>query len=89
MRYTPVELRHVRAALGMVEETKQELPASDGPGEHWPNRQDTREFQAVEPEAVATPDAVPEVDEVPKLPPVSVPEAEEDGPWAGRDFAWG
>jgi cell division initiation protein len=74
----------LRAALGMVEETKQELPAPPAsPIEHWPNRQDTREFQAVEPEAV------PEVDEVPELPPVSVPESEEDGPWAGRDFAWG
>ncbi|HEX4527338.1 MAG TPA: DivIVA domain-containing protein [Gaiellaceae bacterium] len=73
----------LRAALGMVEETKQELPASESSIEHWPNRQDTSEFQAVEPEAVA------EVDEVPKLPPVSVPESEEEGPWAGRDFAWG
>ena len=75
----------LRAALGMVEETKQELPASESPIEHWPNRQDTREFQAVEPE----PEAVVEMDEVPKLPPVSVPESEEDDPWAGRDFAWG
>lgn len=72
----------LRAALGMVEETttKAEQPdAEESPPEHWPKREDTREFQAVEP---------------PKLPPVqSLPELatedEDDGPWAGRDFAWG
>jgi cell division initiation protein len=70
----------LRAALGMVEETNNELPSAAEPSrENWPKRQDTREFQAVEP---------------PKLPPVqSVPEMEiedeDDGPWAGRDFAWG
>ena len=72
----------LRAALGMVEETSNAAPSSDAAvekpvREHWPRREDTREFQAVEP---------------PKLPPVqSVPEfaEEDDGPWAGRDFAWG
>jgi cell division initiation protein len=70
----------LRAALGMVEETNNELPSTEEPArENWPKRQDTREFQAIEP---------------PKLPPVqSVPEMEiadeDDGPWAGRDFAWG
>jgi cell division initiation protein len=75
----------LRAALGMVEETKSEASSSSSSEEpspapeHWPKRQDTREFQAVE---------------APKLPPVQpLPEAadedEEDGPWAGRDFAWG
>ena len=76
----------LRAALGMVEETRSpggEAPPSalEPPAarENWPKREDTREFQAVEP---------------PKLPPVqSVPEmdfaGEDDGPWAGRDFAWG
>ena len=73
----------LRAALGMVEETANATPSSDAEApkpvrEHWPKREDTREFQAVEP---------------PKLPPVqSLPELEEeedDGPWAGRDFAWG
>jgi cell division septum initiation protein DivIVA len=79
----------LRAALGMVEETKHELPAADGLVEHWPNRQDTREFQAVEPPAPPAP--APEASATPKLPPVqSVPEPDdEDGPWAGRDFAWG
>ena len=86
----------LRAALGMVEETRHELPASQGPSEHWPNRQDTREFQATAPAAPAAP-AAPEAPQTPesaepaKLPPVqSVPEPDgDDGPWAGRDFAWG
>jgi cell division initiation protein len=72
----------LRAALGMVEETRnaEPAPAPAAPDpEHWPVRQDTREFQAVAP---ADP---------PQLPPVQpLPEADEDdGPWAGRDFAWG
>src|SRR3954453_6692063 len=54
----------LRAALGMVEETKQGEPSSATPSseappaarEHWPKRQETREFQAV--------------GESPKLPPV-------------------
>ena len=77
----------LRAALGMVEESRGELPATPAgaPGEasreHWPNRQDTREFQAVQP---------PPPDEQPKLPPVQ-PVAEEPGgePGTARDFAWG
>ncbi len=86
-----VEVRRVetllRAALGMVEETRNEPPASSSAPvessqrEHWPKRQDTREFQAVQP---------PQTSEAPKLPPVQpVPDEAEDGPWAGRDFAWG
>lgn len=87
----------LRAALGMVEETRNELPASppaapsaDAPvREHWPRREDTREFQAVQPPAPA-PAPQPAAVEQPKLPAVqSVPD-EDDGPWAeGRDFAWG
>ena len=87
----------LRAALGMVEETRNELPVSDGVSEHWPKRQDTREFQAVQPEQPhqaepPTPEAPPPTAyQAPRLPPVqSVPEAtDDDGPWAGRDFAWG
>ena len=71
----------LRAALGMVEETRKDDPAPAAPPapEHWPVRQDTREFQAVEP-----PDP-------PKLPPVQplASSEDDDGPWAGRDFAWG
>jgi DivIVA domain-containing protein len=80
----------LRAALGMVEETRNELPptAAVEPAEpadpvaapSWPNREHTREFQAIQP-----------APEPPALPPVqdTLPENEEDGPWAGRDFAWG
>jgi len=72
----------------MVEETKHgEAPAAPTEGaaptalEHWPKRQDTREFQAVtEPPKLPPVQPVPEMDE---------PEDEDDGPWAGRDFAWG
>jgi cell division initiation protein len=89
----------LRAALGLVEESRHELPletegaqAPEGPvalpaADHWPKREDTREFQAAIP---------PESDEpqgaamLPTLPPVAEPLADEDeGPWAGRDFAWG
>jgi cell division initiation protein len=79
----------LRAALGMVEETKQgEPPATptseDEPAaarEHWPKRQDTREFQAV-----TDPPKLPTVQPVPEM---AEPEDEDEGPWAGRDFAWG
>jgi cell division initiation protein len=77
----------LRAALGMVEETRNALPASpaaapaEPPREHWPKRQDTREFQAVQP---------PPAEEQPKLPPVqSVPDEVDEGPSTARDFAWG
>jgi cell division initiation protein len=77
----------LRAALGMVEESRDELPASPAAPtheprrEHWPKRQDTREFQAIE----ASP-----VEEQPKLPPVQpVPDEADDGPSTARDFAWG
>jgi cell division initiation protein len=77
----------LRAALGMVEETKNELPPSPAapapapPVEHWPRREDTREFQAVQP---------PQAEEPPKLPPMqSVPDEQDEGPATARDFAWG
>jgi cell division initiation protein len=78
----------LRAALGMVEETKSgEATATPSEGarptalEHWPKRQDTREFQAV-----TDPPKLPPVQPVPEM---ETPEDEDDGPWAGRDFAWG
>lgn len=90
----------LRAALGMVEETKHELPASEGTEdeEEWPRREDTREFQAaIQPDVAAQP-AEPEhessesVDDVPELPPVQSvagqPE-DEEGPSPGRNFSWG
>jgi cell division initiation protein len=77
----------LRAALGMVEETRNELPASpvapsaEPMHEHWPKRHDTREFQAVQP---------PQAQEPPKLPPVqSVPDESDESPGTARDFAWG
>lgn len=80
----------LRAALGMVEETRNELPASpaapaaEPPLEHWPKRHDTREFQAVQPQASS------DQPDQPKLPPVqSVPDELDEGPSTARDFAWG
>ena len=63
----------LRAALGMVEETRKDLPAEpqlEPVPEEWPKREDTREFQAV------------------RL-PQPVPTEPDEGPSAGRDFAWG
>ena len=94
----------LRAALGLVEETRNELPVetdgapdSDRPvvlpapaptPEHWPRREDTREFEAVLPVLPGPHAAAPAL---PALPPVTTlsGEGEDDGPWAGRDFAWG
>ena len=74
----------LRAALGMVEETRNELPPvlpeAAVAETSWPNREHTREFQAVP--APPEPAPLPPVQEAP-------PEHEDDGPWAGRDFAWG
>jgi cell division septum initiation protein DivIVA len=79
----------LRAALGMIEESSGQLPASpaassDPLQEHWPKRSDTREFQAVE---------LPPGEEQPKLPPVQsvqpVPDEVDEGPATARDFAWG
>jgi cell division initiation protein len=87
----------LRAALGMVEETKSEAvldgAADESPAgwlvDRWPRREDTREFEAVSP-PVPAPEAAPVL---PALPPVAdepLLEDEEDGPWEeGRDFAWG
>lgn len=71
----------LRAALGMVEESRVG-PSAGEPGhtDSWPNRENTREFQAITPapEPEAAPEAAP-------LPPVQS-EEQEDPP---RDFAWG
>lgn len=89
----------LRAALGMVEETRAARPPVATPEiapesaeepqptpirESWPKREDTREFQAVDP---------------PKLPPPIEDDDQTDendddeggggGDWAARDFAWG
>jgi cell division initiation protein len=88
----------LRAALGMVEETRQELPAAAEAGEdeeEWPKREDTREFQAaihpdVAPQSVEVDE--PSAEDVPKLPPVQSvtggPE-DDDSSSPGRNFSWG
>lgn len=70
----------LRAALGMVEESRIEAPA-EGPPETWPNRQDTREFEAISP----TPTPLPPVQE--HIPREDA--GDDDGPAEARDFAWG
>ncbi len=88
----------LRAALGLVEESRTELPldrvgdaARADPAplpavERWPKREDTREFQAALPRDADEPQG----DALPPLPPVATFETdEEEGPWTGRDFAWG
>ena len=71
----------LRAALGMVEETG--VAAGERPAESWPNRQDTREFEAVVPPA-PVPTALPPVQEH-----VTEEDAGDDPPAQARDFAWG
>jgi cell division initiation protein len=88
----------LRAALGMVEETRQELPAAAEAGEdeeEWPKREDTREFQAaIHPDVAPQPVEVdePSAEDVPKLPPVQSvtggPE-DDDSSSPGRNFSWG
>ncbi len=97
-----VEVRRVetllRAALGLVEESRSELPVDQGrerhhderspspPTDRWPKREDTREFEAASLPGTDEPHAAG----LPTLPPVAaVPADENEGPWAGRDFAWG
>jgi cell division initiation protein len=76
----------LRAALGMVEEThaprvEEDVQPTPLP-EQWPKREDTREFKPVSVDDAGG--------EQPQLPPVAGEDAaENDGPWAGRDFAWG
>jgi cell division septum initiation protein DivIVA len=98
----------LRAALGMVEETKghradeSEAEPPAAPILEWPRREETREFErlsTIEPELVDEPHPDPDpgqeaeaaADERPaQLPPIAEQGAEgDDGPWAGRDFAWG
>jgi cell division initiation protein len=92
----------LRAALGLVEETgsapPMEIaglePAPVSMVDRWPRREDTREFEAVELPAAATDDAAPIL---PTLPPIAHEQVDDsgenedegEGPWAGRDFAWG
>lgn len=84
----------LRAALGMVEETRAAEPSlpsdddahvgGDGGGTtSWPNRENTSEFPAVSDE---------DIEAAPLPPPLPAEDEEEQGPdvpWSGRDFAWG
>jgi cell division septum initiation protein DivIVA len=80
----------LRAALGMVEESQHEPQARPQPSEpqqqtdSWPNREHTREFQAVQPDPTPLPPA-----QLPPVQEVAADEPEDEGPWAARDFAWG
>jgi cell division initiation protein len=70
----------LRAALGMVEESRVETPM-DMPPESWPNRQDTREFEAISPPPTPLPPVQEHVTEEDS--------GDDDGPAEARDFAWG
>ncbi len=74
----------LRAALGMVEETRTgDAPSDEHGGEppsSWPNRENTSEFAAVSEEDAAAA----------SLPPAPAGDGPGTGiPWSGRDFAWG
>jgi cell division septum initiation protein DivIVA len=82
----------LRAALGMVEETQRgatpeqgSSPSSPPPAQSWPNRQDTREFQAIAP----APGPIAEPTPLPPVQQSTEDDADDGGPWAARDFAWG
>jgi DivIVA domain-containing protein len=82
----------LRAALGMVEESQHEpqpKPPQQQQTDSWPNREHTREFQAVQPEPAPAPASTPEPAKLPPVQEVAAEEPEDDGPWAARDFAWG
>jgi cell division septum initiation protein DivIVA len=78
----------LRAALGIVEETSHtDAPAADAVDEEppsWPNRENTKEFEAISMEDVVSED---EAEAVPHG--TAEAHAEDDVPWSGRDFAWG
>jgi cell division septum initiation protein DivIVA len=91
----------LRSALGMVEEVgkapaEEPIPEAATDREHWPKREDTREFEAVSLPAQPEPTGDrgdDDEDEGTSLPPPLPPAAEKDGevevPWTGKDFAWG
>jgi cell division initiation protein len=85
----------LRAALGMVEESQHEPQARPQPSQpqqqtdSWPNREHTREFQAVQPAPASAPATTPEPAKLPPVQEIAADQPEDDGPWAARDFAWG
>ncbi len=69
----------LRSALGIVDEARETEAPEPG---SWPNRENTREFEAVSSESTAA--AEPEEEQSPPG------EGEAEAPWSsGRDFAWG
>jgi cell division initiation protein len=92
----------LRSALGMVEEVGkapaealEEVKARLEDKEHWPRREDTREFEAVSlpPETNDRGDDEEGTPLPPPLPPAAQHEPKAEGeieiPWTGKDFAWG
>jgi cell division septum initiation protein DivIVA len=93
----------LRSALGMVEEAGNTPEAVDDGAdaaekEHWPRREDTREFAAVSLPAAPVQSEDEDDEEPAPLPPPLPPAAErpEEGeqpeaevPWTGKDFTWG
>lgn len=78
----------LRAALGIVEETSHAgAPAADAVHEEppsWPNRENTKEFDAISME-----DIEHESESAAVQQGVDEAHADDDVPWSGRDFAWG
>ena len=79
----------------MVEEANAPVDAPDAPAaaedrEHWPRREDTREFEAVSLPEHAEEDENGGTPLPPPLPPAAQQEEGEiESPWSGKDFAWG
>jgi len=75
----------LRGALGMVEESSKDLPASVA-SDSWPRREQTREFQAVK-----LPEPADEERDDPSAESQESQRADEpvDPPWEERNFAWG
>ena len=81
----------LRAALGLVEESGVQAasPSAEGQAEEepephpagWPNREDTREFQAIGP--------APEPARLPPVQEAAADDETDEGPGEARDFAWG
>jgi cell division initiation protein len=67
----------LRSALGIVQEARGETPvvetSADPRETSWPNRENTREFEAVSTESAADP----------------APAGDDEPGWSDRDFAWG
>jgi cell division septum initiation protein DivIVA len=83
----------LRAALGIVEETSHTGAGSDEVvvGEEppsWPNRENTKEFQAVSLDDVVS-EAEPDPEHAPVQHGTEEAHADDDIPWSGKDFAWG